>query len=114
MKHFHFPSAEPEKTADFYETFFGFRKLRRLGNTQVLADRANFLLAIDECEACAPPPDSTHLGFCLESREQVPELYARLQAQHEVTELREPTPKVSHFYCQDPTGNRLEVGWYDL
>ena len=31
-----------------------------------------------------------------------------------LSELLAPSPRALHYYCQDPSGNRIEVGWYQI
>jgi len=111
MNHFHFPSAAVPATIDFYTSHFAFQKVATLGKTHVLRDTKGFLLAIDESEASAPPPKAQHLGFHLDGKQAVLDLFQKLKAATK-SPLIEPSPRVIHFYCEDPSGNRLEIGWY--
>ncbi len=116
MNHFHFSSASPLPTITFYEKYFGFRKIKMLGKTHVLVSQAKFILAIDESTASDPIPASSHLGFSLPARSEVQSLYEKMREddQSSTGALLEPSPRALHFYCSDPSGNRLEIGWYDL
>jgi catechol 2,3-dioxygenase-like lactoylglutathione lyase family enzyme len=115
MNHFHFGSARAAATVSFYEKYFGFRKIKNLGKTHVLKDQRNFILAIDEENEASPIPQSAHLGFTLSDPESVQLLYESL-ASDEVPlpgPLKKTSPRAVHFYCVDPSNNRVEVGWYD-
>jgi catechol 2,3-dioxygenase-like lactoylglutathione lyase family enzyme len=116
VNHFHFPSVRVQETIAFYEKYFGFRQARLLGSTHVLKNERNFLLAIDEAEVATPLPRSIHLGFTLSTREDVYELHKRMEEEKtpSLSEFLSPSKKAAHFYCEDPTGHRLEVGWYDF
>jgi catechol 2,3-dioxygenase-like lactoylglutathione lyase family enzyme len=116
MNHFHFASHAVDPTIAFYETYFGFRQARVLGKTHVLVGDHGFLLAIDEGESAATLPKGSHLGFTLESPEKVHALFRRMAAEGVAitSALVTPSPRASHFYCLDPSGQPLEVGWYDL
>jgi catechol 2,3-dioxygenase-like lactoylglutathione lyase family enzyme len=116
LNHLHFASAEPEKTRAFYEIYFGFRVSRRLRGTTVLANPAGFVLAIDDRAGERPPcgpRDRLHFGFCLESPQAVTALYETMKAG---TVAAAPLVRIGenalHFYCDDPAGNRIEVGWF--
>ena len=111
MNHFHFPSAAVPETIDFYTKHFAFREIATLGKTHVLRDDKGFLLAIDESAEGDPPSKARHLGFHLEGKRAVLELFLRLKPMVK-SPLIEPSPRVIHFYCEDPSGNRLEIGWY--
>jgi catechol 2,3-dioxygenase-like lactoylglutathione lyase family enzyme len=116
VNHFHFASARAGETISFYETYFGFRERRTLGKTHVLMNDSRFLLAIDETEACGPALNGAHLGFSLANPEAVKALFHKM-ARAGVTlsgNLLEPSARATHFYCVDPSGNRVEVGWFDL
>ncbi len=114
MNHFHFPSNTVASTVEFYESFFGFRKKITLGKTQVLENGERFLLAIDESYTTAPLSERIHLGFRLENAAEVSSLHTRMKKEGVAAmgDLMNPSPHALHFYCADPSGNRLEIGWY--
>jgi catechol-2,3-dioxygenase len=119
LNHLHFASRRAEQTRAFYEEYFGFRLSRQLPGTAVLCDGHGFLLAIDDRKDSLPEtlPEGTaqlHIGFCLDTPEQVETLYGDMKARSvpfrgELTRL---SANALHFYCQDPTGNQIEVGWF--
>lgn len=114
MNHFHFGSSNAVATVSFYEKYFGFREIKRLGPTHVLRDDNNFILAIDEIAGAEPIPNCAHLGFTLTDPDVVEELHVTMSADQVPLpgELQRPSTRATHFYCQDPSGNRIEVGWY--
>ena len=115
MNHFHFSSSNAVATVSFYERYFGFQKIKKLGGTHVLKDRGNFILAIDEVDKATPIPAGSHLGFTLIGADAVQRLYEEM-AKDEVPlngELQNPSARAIHFYCLDPSRNRVEVGWYE-
>lgn len=116
MNHFHFGSSNAASTAWFYEKYFGFCEVKQLGKTRVLKNQSGFILAIDENEAAEPIPRGTHLGFTLGSPDEVQALFIGLQHDEFALtgELQIPSLRAIHFYCFDPSLNRVEVGWYDF
>lgn len=116
MNHFHFSASDTLATIQFYEQYFGFRKIRSLKNTHVLTDNSGFLLAIDESNDCTSLPQTCHLGFTLPSAERVRQTYQNMLQEKVqiIAPLQMPSAKAIHFYCQDPAGNTIEVGWYNF
>jgi len=116
VNHFHFPSANALPTISFYERYFGFRKIRLLGNTHILINQNKFLLAIDESTASDPLPATSHLGFQLPDKEEVRKIHEQMRTDFpsDTGHLLEPSARALHYYCSDPSGNRLEIGWYEL
>lgn len=116
MNHFHFASSAVDPTIAFYETYFHFQKCRTLGKTHVLEGSHGFLLAIDESEDSVCLPPGSHLGFRLDTPEAVQAIYRRMYADGVpiTTPLATPSPRASHFYCLDPSGHSIEVGYYAL
>ncbi len=115
MNHFHFSSAAVDPTIAFYESYFGFPKVRTMGKTHVLEGEHGFLLAMDEAEA-SKPLGAAHLGFRLNTHEAVRSIYRRMKEEGVAitSELATPSPRASHFYCLDPSGQTIEVGFYDF
>lgn len=115
MNHFHFPSHRHLETISFYEGYFGFRKLRQLGKAHILVGMHGFLLAIDEKDRADTLPSGIHLGFRYESPEKVQKLFKRMSDDGEkLSDLLTPSERATHFYCEDPNGNKIEVGWYEI
>ncbi len=114
LNHLHFASKAPEATREFYESYFGFRPHRRLGRTEVLVNEEHFLLAIDDSDSPDRRQSALHFGFCLDSPEKVEAAYLAMKndgvpLEKELTRLSE---NAVQFYCFDPSGNHVEVGWY--
>ena len=119
MNHFHFGTDRVVETSQFYEKYFGFSKILELGSTLVLRNAKDFILAIDPLERGASNPcenSALHLGFVLKDRSEVNRVFDLMRDEKlgSLGSLLSPTPKVLHFYCNDPAGNRLEIGWYSF
>lgn len=116
MNHFHFSTPYYNQTIDFYEKHFAFKEIKQLGKTHVLKNARGFFLGVDEGECANLLPQETHLGFTFESQEEVLTLYKTLKEskQCSVGVLQTPSPRATHFYCSDPSGNHLEIGWYQF
>lgn len=114
MNHFHFTTDAVKPTIDFYAKYFDFKEIKLLGKTHVLRNLNGFVLGIDEGNESKGLPQTAHLGFTFEEEAQVASLFQSMQkdTQCKVTPLEKPSPRASHFYCLDPSGNKLEIGWY--
>jgi len=114
LNHIHFRAENPALTRAFYEKYFGFEFLRDLRGTIVLRNPGRFLLAIDPASEAAPATAGFHFGFCLETRDEVTHLYRQMRDEKVdfSQDLRVLGPGAVSFYCFDPAGNRVEVGWY--
>lgn len=114
MNHFHFAAKSVEKTAEFYETYFGFRRVAKLGRTLVLRNNVGFILGVDEAGENSGVQTNSHIGFTLETSEEVETLFVRMDKNFISTPVRKPSSRATHFYCADPAGNSIEVGWYQF
>ncbi len=112
LNHLHFSSENPEATKNFYESYFGFRPHKTMGKTTVLVNDERFLLAIDEGES--DERHGLHFGFCLEASERVEAIYGEMKENGVVIEkeFTRLSDNACQFYCFDPSGNHVEVGWY--
>lgn len=116
MNHFHFTTSEVEKTADFYTRFFGFRTVKQLGKTRVLKNSSGFILALDEGTETLPIPEASHIGFTCESDDRLAELFVKIKdnPENKASAIVRHGSRAAHFYCKDPSGNGIEVGWYNF
>lgn len=116
MNHFHFASQAVARTRDFYIRYFGFRERAKIGRTLVLENSDGFLLALDESRESSSMPENAHLGFRLKDAATVDHINAQMRAEGTVIvgTVLSPSPRARQFYCLDPSGNRIEVGWYDF
>ena len=115
LNHLHFQSARPRETSAFYQEYFGFRAHVELGPTVVLANDERFFLAIDPAPGAEPVDgEALHFGFCLRDADEVRMLYALMKGAGVpfTKDLTDLSPNATQFYCVDPAGNRVEVGWY--
>jgi catechol 2,3-dioxygenase-like lactoylglutathione lyase family enzyme len=114
LNHIHFATGDITKTREFYETYFGFREHFRLHKTLVLTNDHHFLLALDDTNTQSATAPSFHFGFCVESADAVRDLYERMKLSGVafVQEFKTLSPNAVSFYCLDPHGNQVEVGWY--
>lgn len=114
LNHVHFASGDVGATRAFYERFFGFKLHARLRDTTVLVNDDHFLLAIDAAPERAGVEPPAHFGFCVATRDEVEAAYAAMREAGVAfaQELRVLSENAVSFYCEDPAGNRVEVGWY--
>ena len=114
INHVHLAATDLAKTQAFYEHCFGFRVERAHGKGVFLRDPAGFLIALDPSDEPGEFPPWFHLGFCLDSAEQVRALHTKaIDAGARIvrTLLDEPNEYAS-FYVADPDGCRVEVSWH--
>ena len=116
MNHFHFPSAKLSETVDFYEHFFRFKRARVIRKTHILSGENDFILAIDESGTAHTMPKEVHLGFRLKNEDEVKRLFQQMahSGVPMAGPLLTPSNRATHFYCKDPSGNNIEVGWYEI
>jgi catechol 2,3-dioxygenase-like lactoylglutathione lyase family enzyme len=114
FNHLHFATSRLEATRDFYTGYFGFEPFTKLRDTVVLKGKAHFLLAMDPACEATEPNARLHFGFCVETADEVDALYGRMLADGIAfaQPLKAISPHARNFYCYDPSGNCVEVGWY--
>ena len=114
MNHLHLSVPDLKKARSFYEEFFGFRFAFEEPALLFLRDSAGFLLALHELKAGEKVefPKWFHFGFCVENRERVKELHAKLK-NGGVEFARDLTEETAwaNFYCWAPGPYKLEVSW---
>ena len=113
LNHIHLTSSEPQKTSEFYQKYFGFKRVRQIQKTTVMTNADQFILAFDGVEISQAVRKPCHIGFTLTEKGEVELLYQRMQRDGiSAGDLQSPNDNVIHFYCEDPCGNSIEVGWY--
>ena len=111
LNHLNLTVPSVQDTRNFFEKYFGFRRLVDRENLAVLSDQRGFVLALNNFGKAAdvPYPKAFHVGFMQSDRQQVDEFYRRLKA-----DGYEPgAPKEFHgawtFYFSAPGGFMIEV-----
>ena len=115
LNHLHLKSHDIAASRAFYERYFGFRFFAQHGDGAFLTDDANFLVAIFPYKADDTPlPEWFHFGFCVGSSDVVEKLYARMKKDNVPfsSELSTWGDGAVTFYCVDPGGNKVEVGYH--
>ncbi len=115
LNHVHFGTKNLAAIQKFYETYFGFTKKFDHGSGVFLSDKKGFLIAIDPVAELPRLPDWYHLGFCLDSAEQVMSIYEEMKKGQEniVREIVALDNEYASFYVKDPDGNKIEVSWHN-
>ena len=118
LNHLHFSSPALPETCAFYHRYFGFEVRWRILDKVVLSDSEGFILAIDpipqsEHDQASHASQLRHLGFYLDTPDEVVALHRRMKDDGvDISqELVERSANCLHFYCVDPSGNPIEVGW---
>ena len=114
LNHIHLGTKNLARLQAFYESYFGFKKKYDHGEGVFLVNDVNFLIAIDPVENTSELPSWYHLGFCLNSKEEVIAIYHKMKSNNEqiVRELKESPSEFASFYVKDPDGYKIEVSWH--
>jgi catechol 2,3-dioxygenase-like lactoylglutathione lyase family enzyme len=99
---------------DFYEAHFGFRPAFQAEGGWFLRGDEGFLLALVPADPHHPLPPGFHVGFGLDTPEQVGALHRELVAAGRTTsplEDHRPGEGYVTFRCWDPDGTEVEVFW---
>jgi catechol 2,3-dioxygenase-like lactoylglutathione lyase family enzyme len=84
LNHLNLTVPDVAHTRDFFETYFGFRRImsREDDSLVVMRDESGFVLSLNNFNKAAEVeyPAAFHFGFRQDSREQVDDIYQRLQA----------------------------------
>jgi catechol 2,3-dioxygenase-like lactoylglutathione lyase family enzyme len=113
LNHLNLTVPDVRQTREFFERYFGFRCVSERGRDTlaVLLDESQFVLTVNNFEKASEVqyPGAFHVGFMLETRQQVDDMYARFQADG----LDAPPPREFHgawtFYLKAPGGFVVEV-----
>ena len=114
LNHLNLTVPDVRQTREFFETYFGLRCVFDRGRDvlAVLMDESGFVLALSNFDKATEVayPGAFHVGFNLESREQVDAMYERLKS----AGIEAEPPKEFHgawtFYFRAPGGFLVEVG----
>ena len=115
LNHIHLGTKNLNRSQTFYEDFFGFKKKFDHGDGVFLENSRGFLIAIDPVENLPTLPEWFHLGFCLENKDQVTQIYNKMKSKgiqfHR--EYQEYGEDAASFYALDPDGYKIEVSWHN-
>ncbi len=114
LNHIHIGTKDLGRSKEFYESFFGFKKKFDHDDGVFLEDDNGFLLAIDPVNELPQFPNWFHLGFCLDSKEQVKLIYEKMTTQgiKFAKDYQEYGDEAAAFYAYDPDGFKIEVSWH--
>ncbi len=115
LNHLHIGTRDLGKSKEFYETFFGFKKQFDHGDGVFLENEAGFLLAIDPVVEIQKFPECFHIGFCLQTKNQVQSIYEKMMSLGIIMtkEYQEYGSDAAAFYTLDPDGYKIEVSWHN-
>ena len=114
LNHLNLAVADIPEAQRFFETFFDFQCVDSKGadTLAVLKGNGGFTLVLSNLDKATAPvyPKDFHIGFILESREQVEALFQRLQSAGVELPHQPRTMRGSYiFYCHAPSSILLEV-----
>lgn len=115
LNHVHFGTKNLAVFMDFYQRYFGFEKKFDHGAGAFLTNPSGFLIAVDPVDSLPALPDWYHLGFCLNSAEEVLAMYAKMKdgGARIVRDLATKPDVFASFFVLDPDGNKLEISWHN-
>ncbi len=115
LNHVHLGTKNLSLFINFYHQYFGFEKIFDHGKGAFLKNKSKFLIAVDPIDTLPNFPEWFHFGFCLESEEEVLEIYKKMK-NDKVTIIREilaEEGEYASFYIKDPDGNKIEISWHN-
>lgn len=115
LNHVHLGTKDIGACIAFYREYFGFEKKFDHGSGVFLTNKAGFLIAVDPVEAVPVLPEWYHLGFCLNSQDEVFAIYEKMKTgkANIVRDMRAHADEFASFFAKDPDGNKLEVSWHN-
>lgn len=114
LNHIHLGSKNVGNSMEFYQTFFNFKKKFDHGEGVFIENDEGFLIAIDPVKEVPVLPSWFHLGFCLNDRAKVREIYDQMTNAgiKFAKEYADYGDDASAFFCFDPDGYKIEVSWH--
>jgi catechol 2,3-dioxygenase-like lactoylglutathione lyase family enzyme len=118
LNHLNLTVPDVSQTRDFFQTYLGFQSVfeRGRGALVVMVDGSGFVLTLNNFEKATSVeyPGAFHIGFRLDTREQVDAFYERLKGDGFDAE----PPKEFHgawtFYFRAPGGFLVEIFYQRL
>jgi catechol 2,3-dioxygenase-like lactoylglutathione lyase family enzyme len=114
LDHLNLRVRDAEACRDFYVEHFGFEPAFEADGGYFLRNRHGFLLALVPASTHQHLPDGFHIGFSLDSPDEVVAVQASLVASGvETTEVQDSRPGEDYvtFRCWDPDGTEIELFW---
>lgn len=115
LNHVHLGTKNILAIRKFYETYFGFSKKFDHGAGVFLTDKKGFMIAIDPVDQLPQFPEWYHLGFCLDSADEVFKIYDAMKMNNEniVQDMKSSDNEFASFFVKDPDGNKIEISWHN-
>lgn len=115
LNHINLVVADVEKATQFFETYFGFKCIDIKGDhiITVLKGKDDFTLVIMKNREGKPAyPEAFHIGFMLDTTEQVTEIYERLKMGGFVDAQEPRKIRDSFGFYFNFENLMIEVGYY--
>jgi catechol 2,3-dioxygenase-like lactoylglutathione lyase family enzyme len=111
LNHLNLRVADPSRSREFYERWFGFREKFCEDDAVFLTNDHRFLLALFPTESPVRMPGGFHFGFLLDDAAEVRSLHrSMLEGGGAPGDLEEFDDYVT-FRCHDLDGHEVEVFW---
>lgn len=112
LNHLHLHVKNMQSTKDFYARYFGFKNFVEHGDCHFMRNDFGFDLAFVEEKAIPEFPVWFHIGFRLNSPDEVKKTYANMKSDGVafIEELSQEENMI-WFKAKDPDGYKVEVYW---
>lgn len=107
--HLHIQAKSVEASAAFYAEHLGFKEVSRRDEQAILQDEDGLAFFIDASPSGEPIPESVHIGFRLDSPEEVRNLYSSVKDKAVVLQDLQEQEGFSIFTLEDPDKMLVEV-----
>ena len=112
LNHIQLNTKDVSAAAEFYGRYFGFTTQKKHGDGLFLWNKHGFMMAVNPLAENPIFPDWFHIGFRLETPEEVKSSYNRLVEDKLPIKVALQEHDDFVFYrCTDPTGYVVEVFW---
>jgi catechol 2,3-dioxygenase-like lactoylglutathione lyase family enzyme len=114
VRHLGLPVRDAGRSLQFYAAHFGFdpaTATRYPDGTTIVRNATGFDLALHPWSGDAQVPDFLHVGFRVDTPDEVQVVREQLEADGVQVVERDDEPDLVSFKCLDPDGWRVEVYW---
>jgi catechol 2,3-dioxygenase-like lactoylglutathione lyase family enzyme len=116
LNHHNLVTNDVQASLDFYKIYFNFKELFEAHGEIFLIGEGSYLLALQATDSPVETPRWFHFGFCVDSANQVKNLYKKMKSDGVkfYEDLSTKDGKFAVFYAFDPAGHRVEVSWHNI
>lgn len=112
LNHIQLNTKDVKAAAEFYGRYFGFTTQKADGEAMFIWNKHGFMMAVNPLAENPVFPDWFHIGFRLETPEEIKSLYHRLvEEKIPIKAALNNDDAFLFFRCIDPSGYVVEVFW---